>query len=429
MRIRFWNRAVAPAFVFLTGLASLSALNTAQLAAAVPENYEVRERLAEVVQAPVSERPPRPAVYPQAGWAHTVQARTESQEGHRYYLFLNGIDRSFPIASPGNYIIKRSLSTGEFVQIKVFLRGEAGSFVRLFPLKRRTVMDVYLFGQPLYRHVVLAMPLQYFISAPFSRIVALSAATVDWAALLESGPEERGEPELVARIRATLPRLPDRDDGALDARGRFVLIADGSEQQGEVGLNCSGFSKWVVDGMFFPLTGRYLEIAPLKKKHLESRGNRWSARFEEERDPYFGLDWTRNLAVSLNAAWSGVRGGPEDYDVRSVEFLRYYEDVGYPLAQLRLALFLDYRRNPGSFYLGSLNREYGKDPVLYQHFHVAVFFPYFSADGRFRVAVFERNEESSLESLQGRYPDSFVHLVRLPRGSSFVPQQPAGAAR
>jgi hypothetical protein len=180
----------------------------------------------------------------------------------------------------------------------------------------------------------------------------------------------------------------------------------------------------VVDGFIHPLSGRYLDIGPLKDKHLELRGNRWSLRFEDERDPYFGLDWSRNLALSLLEAGGYPAPGPESCDVRLNEYVRYTEDVGYPMAELELVVYLDLLKHPGCFYLASVNREYGTNPVLRQHFHILVLLPYFDEEGGFRLAVFERSREADLGEVLSRFSGHFVHLVRLPIFDAFEPPLP-----
>ncbi len=58
------------------------------------------------------------------------------------------------------------------------------------------------------------------------------------------------------------------------------------------------------------------------------------------------------------------------------------------------------------------------------HDHVVVIFPYVDARQVFRVAVFERSVETSLDSLSRRYPGDFVHLVRFDVGGDFQPPMP-----
>jgi len=393
----------------------------------IPENDEARRELEELFYAPgaaLLETEDR--ILRQQSTGTRVKFQIRRQGGHLYYLFRNEKGSLGSIAGAGNYIIKRDLENGRFVQIKVFFRSQRGCFVRLFPEGKRTSMDVYLFGIAVDRGVLLPLEFQSFLTEPFARVMVLTKATVQWEKLLYRrwGGADALSVAHINQIRRILPALSDRDDGAMDVDRKFVYIETGSLQEGLGGLNCSGFAKWISDGYYFPLTGRYLDIEALKEKHLEYRGNRWSLRFEEERDPYFGLDWSRNLAGALWGAQGYTAESPEDFDVRQVDFLGYREDVGFPVEELELLLFLEASANPGNFYIGSLNREYGGQPVLRQHFHLVVLFPYFTPSGTFRVAVFDRTEESSLEGIPNRFPGAYIHLVRLPLGDSFVPPTP-----
>ncbi|UCF97944.1 MAG: hypothetical protein JSV89_00050 [Spirochaetaceae bacterium] len=398
---------------------------TARVSVAVPENNEARTKLEELFYAPAAALlTVQQRVLRQQSTGTRVLFQMQRQNGYLYYLFQNGEGSS--IVSPGSYIIKRDLESGRFVQIKVFFRSDSGSFVRLFPEGNRTSMDVYLFELPVDRGVLLPLEFTSFLTEPFAKVIELSKSTVRWERLLYKRDSAVDELILdhVESIRRLLPALKDRDDGAMDADRRYVFIDSGISQGAAGGLNCSGFAKWVSDGFYYGLTGRYLDIEPLKEKHLELRGNRWSLRYEDERDPYFGLDWSRNLAAALWKALGYPEAGPEDFDVRNTEYLGYREDVGFRVEDLKLLLFLEASANPGHYYLGSVNREYGKQPVLRQHFHMVVLFPYFRVDGSFGVAVFDTNSESTLEGMVKRFPGAYVHLVRLPVGDSFVPPLP-----
>lgn len=208
----------------------------------------------------------------------------------------------------------------------------------------------------------------------------------------------------------------------MDENGNLVLIESLVLQDQQPGFNCSGFAKWIVDGLSMGLYGTYLPIEPLKMKHLDLRGHRWSDPLEDARDPYFGLDWTRNLATTMLSAREGGRSvHPEEADVRSVPFVRYVEDIGYPVNRLAQIMYLLAVREPGNIYIASLNREFGSDPPLNQHVHVAVLFPYFDSKGRFFVDVMERNVETSLASLDRRYGRDSVHLVRVQADDSYTP--------
>jgi hypothetical protein len=398
-----------------------------QVSASVPENNEARAKLEELFYAPpaalltVGQR-----ILHQQATGTRVKFEARRQNGNLYYLFQNEEGSSFAIAGRGNYIIKRDSENGRLIQIKVFYRSDPGCFVRLFPRGERTSMDVYLFGIPVDQGVLLPLEFSNFLTEAFAKVIELSRSTVRWQLLLYSrtGPLEERTFTHLESIRRLLPSLSDREDGALDAERDYVFIETGLPQGPAGGMNCSGFAKWITDGYYYGLTGRYLAVEPLKQKHLEHRGNRWSLRFEEERDPYFGLDWSRNLATALWQAQGYPTASPEDFDVRQAGYVEYREDVGFPVEDLKMLLFLEAGANPGHFYIGSLNREYGGQPVLRQHFHMLVLFPYFTPAGSFRVAVFDRTREIAIEAIPARFSGAYIHLVRLPVSESFVPPLP-----
>jgi hypothetical protein len=396
-----------------------------------PDNADVRRFLRDRVLAPKDHvlDGTFEQVFRRGATDGRVKYEVRTQNGYFYLLFLNEVEtltgeKTFPVYGAGSYIIKRKNSDGSFVQAKIFLQTDPGFFVRLFPDGKRTRMDVYGAGERLYHDVIVAAPFEQLLFAPFSRVMSMTGAIVDWPLLVPDVDPARYEAvrTMVRRARAALPTLPDAEDGAMDENGRLVFIESLVLQEGQPGFNCSGFAKWICDGIAKPRTGSYLSIERLKEKHLDYRGHRWSARREDERDPYFGLDWSRNLAVALLSLDDpGREPGPEAADVTEVRYARYVEDVGYPVGELRRILYTLAIEEPGHFYIGSVNQEFGSDPVLRQHVHVAVFFPYFDAAGRFSVAVLERNVETDLESLGERYPGSYVHLVRVRAHEEFTP--------
>jgi hypothetical protein len=359
-----------------------------------------------------------------------VRVSVEQQNESFYLVFANQLGEAFPVYSRGSYIVKRSLADGSFTQLKVFLQSDPGFFARVFPDGDRAVMDLYLAGSRVYSDIVLPASFDELLIAPFGRIVSLSRGLVRWDLVYPAvSPEPYQNVEAMVReARRMLPTLPDAEDGAMDENGRLVFIEDLVLQEGQPGFNCSGFAKWIADGLYYPARGRFLPLEPLKEKHLALRGHQWSQRLEDERDPYFGLDWCRNIARQLAASDALAAVGaelphPEFADVRNVPFSRYVEDVGYPVEEIGRVLYLLAIQEPGNIYLGSVNREFGRDPVLHQHIHVVVFFPYFDENGRFHAVVMERNVETGVESLTRRYAGDHIHLVRVPASAAFeLPQ-------
>jgi hypothetical protein len=226
---------------------------------------------------------------------------------------------------------------------------------------------------------------------------------------------------LAGKISAFLPGLRDVDDGAIESDGRFVFISSLREQPRPGGLNCSGFVKWVIDGFVYPLLGRNTSVAEAKRVDEGSRGSSLSQSLASL-DPYFGLNWTRNLAGMLDQAQrpDHRRQGVGAFDVTSTESVPYIQDVGYPTDQLSLLMYRLAMDHPGEFYLGSVNDATGPGG-LRQHFHTLVLLPYFDGTGSFRVRVFERIRETDLGGLATRYPAAHVHLVRVRAEGVFSP--------
>ena len=390
--------------------------------AVFPENVEARLLSSELIASYAAGRTSKETlVIEQMSTDFAVFRQVKEQNGSVYLLFTNEEGGEYPLFSRGSYIFKSDRKTGALTQIKIFLHSETGSFIRITADGRRSLAEVYLFDYQLYRNLVIPIPLEQIALEPFGRIRELSRYQIDWDLLLplHIDPADMTARNMVASIRDVLGTLKDSDDGAMDADGGFRLIEDLTDNL-ESGFNCSGFAKWIVDGVYYPRTGSLLSIEKLKEKHTELRGNQWSLVFEEERDPYFGLDWTRNLACSVLYLHSQSHISPEGADVRYVKHFSYTEDVGFRMQDLRVIFYILAVRQPGFFYLGSVNRDFGSDPVLKQHTHVAVLFPYFDNNGIFKVSVFERNVETGISSLQRRYPSDHIHLVRVPVTNSFI---------
>jgi hypothetical protein len=287
------------------------------------------------------------------------------------------------------------------------------------------------------RSIVLPLDFDRVVIEPLNRVLMPAIETFP-RRYFEPLPEYYADIRaLSSAIRSRLGSLAYADDGAFDEEGMPVYIEGGSPQAGLIGLNCSGFAKWVVDGMLKPLTGRRLAIAPLKQPPLP-RGNTFSEPWEKLRDPYFGLDWTRNLAAEAGRVFRGERGAdPREYEVKrtAITALRtsggdgstsrsypgYIEDAGFEIRGLKAVLYTLAIDEPGTLYLASVNNEIGTAPRLRQHYHVAVLLPQFDEEGRFSIGVFESAVESKFDSFVKRYPGHAVHLTRIPAESGFDP--------
>jgi len=419
------SRAGLGALLFLLGTAAAAqSYRVHDAVKGFPENWEARLAMRDILTASstVISSSIRQTREQRIGAGDVMLRVASVGDSYRFmFLFVEPEGETDPGAR-GNIAISKKKDTDQFEYMKVMLRSSADCYARIAAGEQRSIMEVVLFGKKIYDEVKIPLPLERLLTLPFSEIARVSASLVDWDLVLWEGVREPTVVRMVEELRSRLPLLEDLEDGAYDRDGRPVYIDSESASPG--GMNCSGFVKWVVDGFYYPVVGAYTDVGRLKRRLLEHRGTRWSRRYEEERDPYFGLDWCRNLATVLEEARTGRSPvSPESFDVRHVPFFAYVEDVGYPVEDLDLILFVLARENPRSFYLGSINRPFGEDGALRQHIHLVVLIPYFDEAGLFHAVVMERNTESSVDSLTAQYRGEFIHLVEIEADTRFEPLQ------
>ena len=407
-------------FMIMSGIILLllhSLLHSLTPSPMLPDTSEARRAMLDEMVSSSFVTNQRKAVTQQNG--DIVIYQTRIQNNKQYYIFLpvsEGTD--YDIASQGAYIVRRNSFDNSIEQVKIFLHNDENTYARITPHNQYLVMSVYVSGIPFYQSIPVPMSMEQLLISDFHRVQMNTDGIINWDLLsIDTGqPKYQHVRFIVEQIRQALPSLPDAEDGAMDANGNWVFIEELVLQEGQAGLNCSGFAKWVIDGFYGPAMNTYTKIEALKRKHLSYRGNSWST-LQEGRDPYFGLDWTRNLALHMYALQHNIEDiagiEPETSDVNTVPVAAYLEDVGFMVDELNSVLYWLAVHEPGTLYIGSVNTDFGANPVLRQHVHVAVFFPYFDDRGKFHVVVMERNVETSITSLSQRYPDSFVHLVRV----------------
>jgi hypothetical protein len=348
---------------------------------------------------------------------------------------------SFPGWTQGSWALTRNRRTGEFEHIRVFLRSDPYTYIQLRPSeldKSKTLLDAVVYDAFIRR----GLPL------PFSFDRALTMSITDIISLAgERFPARYYEPDsgnyrdiraFISKVRANIGGLEFGDDGAIDEHGEYVYIATLEPQLGEPGLNCSGFAKWLIDGLIQPLTGRKLTINELKAPYGD-RGSGITEPWDSVRDLFFGLDWTRNLAAAVQGAlYPGESPPLSEFEVRHAPFaqmitrkngvpeIRSYPehivDTGFAAEGIYPLLYTLAIDEPGNFYLATISDDRGGPrPRLRRYFHVAALVPYFDENGIFHVAVFESAEETAFSRFRVRYPGDFINLVRIPVESAFNP--------
>lgn len=387
-----------------------------------PDNHTIRQRLADVIHAPTDRVLSTPSgVYNDLEQGNDVKFQVVTQGAYYYLVFTNGQHGSFPLDSRGSYIIKRSKKNGSFIQVKIFLNGTPGSYVRIFPMGSRSRMNLYLYGFRMYTNVNIPLSFREIVIDPFSKVMALTAGTVDWSLVLPDRPlpEDRTVEAMVRTIRERLPRLLGHSSGG----GSVPAYLEKLRALSHDGFVCSGLAKWVIDGLYQPRTGHTVSVAKLEREHRALRSGVGSSPMRKNQDPFFGLDWARNLALALTRLDDPSVGLHAD-DVAGIPFFPSVRNVGYPVAKLKLILYLLAVKDPGYLYLGAVNRQSGHEPVRREFTHVVVLLPYFGPSGNFHAVVLDGNGETGVASVVRRYPEDYIFLARVRASRDFSPPIP-----
>ena len=329
----------------------------------------------------------------------------------------------------GEWRLSRPAFAGRAEEIRIFPINDENVYLSITPSfvnAAKSFLSIKVYGLTFAENIPLGAPIERLYTASLESIAAMASPLTPWdiffAGDVSAYADARG---VVAAIRRNLGALYYADDAAFDEEGRPVHIEDHSPQdaaeieaEGAIGgVNCSGFVKWIVDGIVRPVAGSGLFIDPLKTS-TDNPGTHFTEPFRESRDLFFGLDWCRNLAaavVSLNAGRT-VLPHEAGTDVAVSVFAGgngYYKDAGYQSSEILPLMYWLAVNEPGCFYLAALSRERG-DPPLRQFHHTAAIFPYFEEDGAFAVAVFENGEETQVADFLQKNDDAFIHLSRVP---------------
>ncbi|AEF84378.1 conserved hypothetical protein [Treponema primitia ZAS-2] len=435
------SRLVRPFIPFLIFLGIQAALSALDLPVnRIPDDSSLRISLADAwfTEAPsvVLNRRRQIRELPGGG---RVEVRTEAVGEEFMVILAREQNGAFTGWAQGSWVLTRRRDDGRSLRIRVFPQSDFNTYVQFRPFSAdKCVMDVVVYNSYIVDSLPLALPFERLYVLPLEEVLGLAK---------DKFPRRYFEPQLGAyrdirtfinELREHIPELSFRDDGALDDQGQYVFINDLKAQDGEAGLNCSGFAKWVVDGLLRPLTGERLSIAPLKAP-FGKRGSSFTEPYEALRDPFFGLDWTRNLASAAGRALLDPAFGElPEIEVQDAPFSSvirrekqgsvvrtypgYLPDAGFGIDGLQPLLYTLAINEPGRIYLASVSAEMDPAPRMRQHFHVAVLIPYFNEYGNFRVAVFESAEETSFNNFKTRYPSYYsVNLVRIPVESAFDP--------
>ncbi|WP_445436012.1 hypothetical protein [Candidatus Borreliella tachyglossi] len=354
-----------------------------------------------------------------------VEVSSSIARDYVYYSFFNRKD-DISYIFPGSYVIK--VGKNGIEQIKIFFINRADTFIRIKPGDMHSSADIYLINTLVHKDVKLPFKIRDIATGSFLDIAKCVSNFIDLKFFIPKYFEVYDNvASIVDEFRAFFKSsysIPEVSDGAMNEVGEMVYIETGMPQRKPEGFNCSGFGKWVADSIYQTITGRLLKIEDLKIKHIGIRGNSFTKHYEFSKDPFFGLDWTRNIAYKLkNINTELDLSRVRETDVNRVRFLEYVDNRGYEIDNLEFVLYYLALNEPGYMYFASINTTMNGFPGKVFHSHVVVLFPFIDREAIFRISVMEVNNETSIKSLKDRYPNAYVHLVRVkvPKSISIVP--------
>jgi hypothetical protein len=351
----------------------------------------------------------------------------------------------FPGWIQGSWMLTRRKDTGAGIQVKIFLRSDQQTFIQFHPFgSDKCLMDAVVYGGFIAHSIPVAVPFERLYTMPLNDILRLVENKFPMRYFEPDISNYKDTRTFIEQVRSKLTGLRFVDDGAINEDGKFVFIETLQPQPSNLqGFNCSGFTKWLIDGILRPVTGARLSIPPLKAP-FGKRGSSFTAKWEKERDVFFGLDWIRNLAAVANGTLrTSSHRSLDEFEIRSENFAyvlvnekrsfvvhsypSFLSEAGYGIEGLHPLLYTLAIDEPFSFYLAAVSKEFDNPsspsgtPRLRQYYHVAALIPYFDENGFFKIVVFESAAETSFTAFRNRYPKQHVNLVKIPISPTFDP--------
>lgn len=310
---------------------------------------------------------------------------------------------TWPETAPGSWVLYRDALTGKPLRIRYYIVPDGEVYADFFPGKEKCHADFVVFGAVAAGGVPVPVGFDRFYTATLEELSRLTRYTLPWNYTKVFSYSYDGVKQMIGLVRFLLP--------SLHKSGK--ILGEGAS------LN---FVKWIVDGLVKPLTGG-------------------TVRLEEEQTDAKSLENIRTLAAAAISARTDIvyDRNTSGADVKTDAFAYYIDadgvpkntgyafNSGYPVELLKPLFYVLAVTEADRFFLGAVRQgtvqTAGGTAERQVFTGTAAFFPWFDSQGRFRLSVFEKGEEYTIDEFAKKYRGGFVSLVRIKASRDFFPDR------
>ena len=310
---------------------------------------------------------------------------------------------TWPEAAPGSWVLYRDALTGKPLHIRYYIVPDGEVYADFFPGKEKCLADFVVFGAVAAGGVPVPVGFDRFYTATLEDLSRLTRYTLPWNYTKVFSYSYDGVKQMIGLVRFLLPSL--HKSGKISGEGASL-----------------NFVKWIVDGLVKPLTGG-------------------TVRLEEEQTDAKSLENIRTLAAAAISARTDIvyDRNTSGADVKTDAFAYYIDadgvpkntgyafNSGYPVELLKPLFYVLAVTEADRFFLGAVRQgsvqTAGGTAERQVFTGTAAFFPWFDSQGRFRLSVFEKGEEYTIDEFAKKYRGGFVSLVRVKASRDFFPDR------
>ena len=190
----------------------------------------------------------------------------------------------------------------KLLKVKVYYQKQENSYL-LFDTDKSGKFDIFLFGKIYRKNIPYYFPIDSLKYLSLNKILSLLKYDEIYKDIIIKKDDSSLKIKFIQKIIMPSLGLKFVDDGAKDEFGKYVyILSEKMQQKHEQGVNCSGFVKEIAENyirLYNPLF-KGLKISDIKHRRAGQRKNISYQYYDLEYDPFFGLDWAKNIADKIN---------------------------------------------------------------------------------------------------------------------------------